>query len=278
MSHANVQQGFPRSRPHGEKRHAGITDVRATPLVIRTHGMRISDGLEALIRRSLASKLERFADRIQRLTIRFEDINGPKGGIGVLCRAKTVLHGLPTIVTEERAQTDVLAFNPVADAMVRAIRKNLERTKRTRHKLSHAQRSRRATPQGPETLQGEMEIVDEGSLIGRRVGRGPVNLAAALERPEKARRDLPVDTSLPGISATQRKAGGRNTARRNTMAKTTRATATLEDSEQPQPSRKSTRRSANRAKAATNLQKRVIAQTTSASARARRSRATRQGF
>ena len=109
---------------------------------------------------------------------------------------------------------------------------------------------------------------DAGSVIGRRVGRGAVNLAAALDRPEKRRRDNPVDTSQPGVSATDRKAGYGSTARRNTMARTTKATATLEDSRQDRPSRKSTRKSANRTKSATSIQKRVVSKARSASARA----------
>src|SRR6185312_843598 len=78
-----------------------------------------------------------------------------------------------------------------------------------------------------------------GSFIGRRVGRSADNLESALERPEKTDRTFPVDTSLPGTSATDRKAGGGSTARRNTKKVARRAVATLEDSAQNRPSRKS---------------------------------------
>lgn len=113
---------------------------------------------------------------------------------------------------------------------------------------------------------------DDGSVIGRRVGRGASNLKAALDRPEKRRRDQPVDTSAPGVSASDRKAGYGSTARRNTKARTTKATATLEDSRQDRPSRKSTRKSANRSKSGAGRERKALAASSSPSARASRSR------
>lgn len=111
---------------------------------------------------------------------------------------------------------------------------------------------------------------DDGSVIGRRVGRDSSKLKAALDRPEKRRRDQPVDTSAPGVSASDRKAGYGSTARRNTKARTTKATATLEDSRQDRPSRKSTRKSANRAKSGTGRERKALAASSSPSARASR--------
>lgn len=67
--------------------------------------------------------------------------------------------------------------------------------------------------------------------------------------PAKARRDDPVDTSAPGVSATSRKAGAGRSARRNRSARAARkASYALEDSAGAS-SRKSTRKSGNRVKA-----------------------------
>ena len=260
------REPFPASRPRGRKRHAGATDVERTPLAIRAEGITISEELEANIRKRLAARLGGFADRIERLTIRFEDVNGPRGGVDVVCRAKVVLSGLPSVVVETRGETDRLAFGLLVTALTRAVRKSLDRAPKPR-----GGRAEKGAAQ-PISAVPVDAAADPGSVIGRRVGRGAANLAAALDRPEKRRRDLPVDTAAPGVSATDRKAGYGSTARRNTKARTTRATATLEDSRQPRPSRKSTRKSANRAKSATNLQKRAVAATTSPGARAAKSR------
>lgn len=68
-------------------------------------------------------------------------------------------------------------------------------------------------------------------------------------QPPKPRRDVPVDTSKPGVSATDRKAGGGRTASRNfSKHGEKRAVYALEDSATGKPSRKSTRKAANRMK------------------------------
>jgi hypothetical protein len=254
---------FPVSRPRGSKRSAGATDAEGTPLAIRAKGMTVSEETDRHIRKRLGSGLGRYADRIERLTIRFEDVNGPRGGVDILCRAKVVLSSLPSVIVEERGETDREAFARVASSLTRAVRKTLDREPRARKGRARkvAGTGARLTPdQGP----------DEGSLIGRRVGRSQVNLDAALDRPEKRRRDQPVDTAAPGISASNRKAGYGSTARRNTRARTSSATATLEDSRRDRPSRKSTRKSANRAKSGTNLERKALAASVSPTARAAR--------
>jgi hypothetical protein len=236
----------------------------------------ISVELDRLVRGRLSAKLAKFADRIERMSVRFSDVNGPRGGVDVVCRAKVVVSGLPSVVVDAQAETDVLAFGQVADAVERAVRRALERAGKGRRGHSwKGDSGRKRAGARPEASASRAAPPDAGSLIGRRVGRGPDNLKAALDRPEKRRRDGSVDTASPGVSATDRKAGGNSTARRNTLRSAPRATATLEDSRQTTPSRKSTRKSANRAKSGTNLQKKALARTTSSTARARRARAAR---
>lgn len=97
------------------------------------------------------------------------------------------------------------------------------------------------------------------------------------KRARKARRDEPVDTARPGVSATARKVGAGSTAARNASKRAAKkATAALEDSARARPSRKSTRKSKNRAKQASNLTRRATRETTSPKARARRATAKRK--
>lgn len=98
---------------------------------------------------------------------------------------------------------------------------------------------------------------DGGSLIGRRVGRNSKNVGEALKRPEKKRRDAYVDTAAEGMAADDRRAGGPYTARRNSKKRDAGMAYTLEDSRTGTPSRKSTRRSANHIKAASQLTRRA---------------------
>jgi hypothetical protein len=63
--------------------------------------------------------------------VRFEDVNGPRGGIDVACRVKIVLHGLPSIVVEKQARRAIDAVVPAAEAVRRALRRTLQRAGRT---------------------------------------------------------------------------------------------------------------------------------------------------
>ena len=97
--------------------------------------------------------------------------------------------------------------------------------------------------------------------------------------PPKPRRDTPVDTSKPGVSATDRKAGktpdgGVSTALRNESDRADkREGAVLEDSATGTPSRKSTRKSSGSVKRTTNLQRREIRETSGPTAAAEKAAA-----
>jgi hypothetical protein len=251
---SETRHAFPSKLPRAVKRRAGASNVEQTPFAVRASGLSVSPELRRYVRARLGAKLRGLAPHIERLTARFEDINGPRGGVDIVCKIKVVLAGLPSVVVEERANAERPAFDAAADAVTRAVRKHVSRARSVGTRSRRAPRTGRAVAR---TAGAERET-DPGSFIGRRVGRSGENLRAALKRPEKKRRDVPVDTAKPGVSATDRKAGGGSTARRNTKARTSKATATLEDSRRTRPSRKSTRKSANRTKGGTNLEARSV--------------------
>jgi len=98
------------------------------------------------------------------------------------------------------------------------------------------------------------------------------------KQPKRARRDTPVDTAKPGVSATDRKVGSGSTGSRNKSARAhNKGGARLEDSATGKPSRKSTRKSTGRVKRTSNLQRKVIRKTSAASSRAARARAQSRG-
>ena len=115
----------------------------------------------------------------------------------------------------------------------------------------------------------------DGSLVGRRVGRARRNVERAASRPEKRRRDVFIDTAAPGVSETDRKAGGGSSAARNTKLNRAGMGYTLEDSAR-RPSRKSTRKSANRAKSGSKLARAQRRKIRSPKARATRAKIQRQ--
>jgi hypothetical protein len=93
------------------------------------------------------------------------------------------------------------------------------------------------------------------------------------KKPKRRRRDWPVDTAQPGVSATDRKAGHGSTAARNRSLRAGRkGGAALEDSLSGRPSRKSTRKSEGSLKTTSNLQRRQVRRVSSPKARATRSK------
>ncbi len=83
------------------------------------------------------------------------------------------------------------------------------------------------------------------------------------KKPPRPRRDVPVDTALPGVSASDRKAGGGSSGARNkSMRAQKKGGAKLESSATGKPSRKSTRKSTGRIKRTSNLRLRAIRKAT----------------
>lgn len=234
-----------------------------TPVHVRAR-TELDDRTRRWITNRTERRLGKFAPRIQRLTFRFEDVNGPRGGRDIVCQGKAVLRGLPSAIVRKRAHTPRTAFDQVSQQLARSV----EKAVRDQGRLPKVKR-----PRGPAVARpAPVPVEPSGALIGRRVGRSRERLLLAQSRPEKLRGDAIVDTSLPGVSATDRKVGARATAKRNTQLRARRATATLEDSATGRPSRKSTRRSANRAKSGNKLARKVKRKLHGPKARARRAK------
>lgn len=269
----NPRDAFVRQLPRRTKRTAGRTSAARTPLAIRTSGMDIDAELARYVRHRLGVRMSKFAPRIERATVRFEDVNGPRGGRDVVCRIKVVISGMPSVLVQRRAREPRETFDLTVDAAERSVRRALERRKFSARLAPAAQRtpSRRARAGAKSKTAPKrrpLPAPPQGSAIGRRVGRSDEKVLELIERPDKTRRDRPVDTARPGWSATDRRAGGASTAARNVKGRIHRASAALEDSATGRPSRKSTRKSANRLKQDTGLRAREIARARSPKTRA----------
>jgi hypothetical protein len=93
------------------------------------------------------------------------------------------------------------------------------------------------------------------------------------KRPRRRRRDVPVDTALPGVSATDRKVGAGSTAARNRSRSAARKTPYMLEDSRTRPSRRSTRRGANKQRQDVQLRKKAQRAVRSPTKRAARSRA-----
>lgn len=121
---------FGRSTASVAKKHAGRTKVAHTPLRLRTLGLDVSDETRRYVRAQMGAKLGKYAERIERLTVRLADVNGPRGGTDKVCRVKVVLSGLDPIVFESRSHDLTEAMNLAATGVQRAVRRVVERGER----------------------------------------------------------------------------------------------------------------------------------------------------
>ena len=113
--------------PKALKRTAGRTAAPDVPANIRVAGLRLDQDDKDRIRERLGAKLGKFAASIERVSVRVEDVNGPRGGVDQLCRIKVVLSGLPSVVVENQAASLAPAVSGALAAVERAVRRNVQR-------------------------------------------------------------------------------------------------------------------------------------------------------
>ena len=116
--------------PRPVKRTGGRTPPSATPANIRVDGVALDDDDRAHIRRRLGEKLGKYASAIERVTVRVRDVNGPRGGVDLLCSIKIVLSGLPSVVVEHQAALLRPALTRALSAAERAVRQTLQRRRK----------------------------------------------------------------------------------------------------------------------------------------------------
>lgn len=251
-----MQTRIPRTPAKSRPR---ATARAALPIAVRSR-TDVSRRVKREVQEQVAAHLAAHATLIERVTVRFDDVNGPRGGVDIDCEVKVDVSGLPSVIVTERGESPGAAFASALPRVTRAVRKELDRHGRRARRPARGPGRRPPASRPPEVWT---------PLIGRDVGRGSDAVARALDRPEKRRRDALVDTAAVGVSASDRRAGGDHSARRNARAPRTGMTVVLEDSV-ARPSRRSTRRSLNRGKPSQGKERAAVAEVIKPSTRAAR--------
>jgi len=94
---------------------------------VRGKGLHVTAVLSTYIQRRLGFALGRFDRRVERVLVRIEDVNGPKGGIDKHCRVVVVMPHSTTAVMEvchlksARAEERYIALEEAADLLGAAI-------------------------------------------------------------------------------------------------------------------------------------------------------------
>ena len=101
-------------------------------LQIVARNLKLTDAQREIVNRRLGFALGRFGDRVRRVSVRFTDVNGPRGGVDTTCRivARIVPRG------EVRVEvTDVgveAAVSRAAERLSRRVSTELERRRTAR--------------------------------------------------------------------------------------------------------------------------------------------------
>jgi hypothetical protein len=132
---------FPGWLPKAAKGERGRAE--GPPAHIRVFGVELDPDDRTYVRRKLGMKLGKFATSIERVTVRVEDVNGPRGGVDHECRVKVVLSDLPSVVFIERDASLAAAIDRALAGSERAVRRALRR-----RRMKGLKRGRRTRLQG----------------------------------------------------------------------------------------------------------------------------------
>jgi CBS domain-containing protein len=102
-------------------------ETQEVPAHIRAADGELSADDRMYIRRKLGRRLGKFASSIERVSVRTQDVNGPRGGVDQVCRIKVVLSGLPSVVYEQRDASLTAAVDGALAGTERVVRRALGR-------------------------------------------------------------------------------------------------------------------------------------------------------
>ena len=101
-------------------------------LTIHARKVALNATLRSRVERRLGFALGRFGNRIDRVTVRLEDLNGPRGGVDQRCRIEACLVRSGKLLVEVVDAEIEAAVDRAADRMARRVRTTLDRRRETR--------------------------------------------------------------------------------------------------------------------------------------------------
>lgn len=96
---------------------------------IHARGFVLTEDLRAHVEQRLQFALNRFQDRVVRVTVHLSNINGPGGGVDRHCHLQLRLHGLPDIVVRDTEADIHVAVDRAAQRAGRTLGRHLRRAR-----------------------------------------------------------------------------------------------------------------------------------------------------
>ena len=103
-------------------------------LEIRSLAFDLTPSLRAYTIHHLGAKLDKHAAHILAAVVRFDDVNGARGGVDKICRVEVVIPGEPPLVVEEIEQDLHAAIDLAADRMEHLLVREIGRRRDRRTK------------------------------------------------------------------------------------------------------------------------------------------------
>src|SRR5262245_60556919 len=118
----------PRRSARSAERPRDTSSNETLPVYIRATGTHFGPDERAYTQRKLHQKLGKFATSIERISVRIDDVNGPRGGVDQACRMKIVMSGQPSVIIN----TQNAKAHAAVDAAIQGVEKAVRRTVRRR--------------------------------------------------------------------------------------------------------------------------------------------------
>ena len=99
------------------------------PLETRGQNLRVSEALRTYVERRIQFALARFGARIERVTVRLTDVNGPRGGVDKQCRIAVLLAGSNRVLVEDEDADLNVAIDRASDRAGPSAARQLERAR-----------------------------------------------------------------------------------------------------------------------------------------------------
>ena len=94
---------------------------------IQTRNFVLTEGLRSHVQRRLFFAMARFQGRVQRITVRLSDTNGPRGGLDKCCHLQIRVDGVPDIVVSSTEKDLYAAISGSAERAGQSLRRYLKR-------------------------------------------------------------------------------------------------------------------------------------------------------
>jgi len=106
-------------------------------LDVRAHGFAMTNAIRTYATEHVAGRLAKHARAIQTMVVRFDDVNGSKGGADKLCEVEVTLRRRNPIVVRELDDDLRAAMARAADRIQQAVARALARRRDTARQRGH---------------------------------------------------------------------------------------------------------------------------------------------